>query len=71
MWHISALRELRNSQGFTGANAWRTQLELKWHSYDTVGRVVDGVVFSLTQLDSVELVVSSLTDLYTSESGVN
>ena len=33
--------------------------------------VVGGVVFSLTQLDSVELVVSSLTDWYTSESGVN
>ena len=27
-----------------------------------VGEVVGGVVFSLTQLDSVELVVSSLTD---------
>ena len=36
-----------------------------------VGEVVGGVVFRLTQLDSVELVVSSLTDLYTSESGVN
>ena len=36
-----------------------------------VGEVVGGVVFSLTQLDSVELVVSSLTDWYTSESGVN
>ena len=47
---------------FTGANAWRTQLELKWKSYDTVGRSSYGVVFSLTQLDSVELAVSSLTD---------
>ena len=36
-----------------------------------VVEVVGGVVFSLTQLDSVELVVSSLTDWYTSESGVN
>ena len=36
-----------------------------------VGEVVGGVIFSLTQLDSVELVVSSLTDWYTSESGVN
>ena len=27
-----------------------------------VGEVVGGVVFSLTQLDTVELVVSSLTD---------
>ena len=36
-----------------------------------VVEVVGGVVFSLTQLDIVELVVSSLTDLYTSESGVN
>ena len=61
MWNISGLRELRNSQGFTGANAWRTQLELKWQIYDTVGSSY-GVVFSLTQLDSVELVVSSLTD---------
>ena len=43
-------------------HAWRTQLELKWHNYDRVGRVVHGVVFSLTQLDSVELVVSSLTE---------
>ena len=32
---------------------------------------VDGVVFSLTELNIVELVVSSLTDQYTSESGVN
>ena len=62
MWHISGLMELRNSQGFTGANAWRTQLELKWHSYDTVGSSSYGVVFTLTQLDSVELVVSSLTE---------
>ena len=30
--------------------------------FDGVGEVVGGVVFSLTQLDSVELVVSSLTD---------
>ena len=43
-------------------HAWRTQLELKWKSYDRVGRVVLGVVFGLTQLDSVELVVSSLTE---------
>ena len=62
MWHISVLRELRNSQGFTGANAWRTQLELKWQSYDTVGRSIYGVAFILTQLDSFDLVVSSLTD---------
>ena len=33
--------------------------------------VVDGVVFSLTNLNIVELVVSSLIDGYTSESGVN
>ena len=41
---------------------------------DTVGRSSCGVVFSLTQLmelNSVELVVSSLTEWYTSESGVN
>ena len=62
MCHISGLRELHNSQGFTGANAWRTQLELKWQSYDIVGRSSYGVIFSLTQLDSVELVVSSLTE---------
>ena len=36
-----------------------------------VGEVVGGIVFSLTQLDSVELVVYSLTDWYTSENGVN
>ena len=36
-----------------------------------VVEVVGGFVFSLTQLDSVELVVSSLTNRYTSESGVN
>ena len=45
-------------------HAWRTQLELNWQSYDRVGRVFHGVVFSLTQLselNSVELVVSSLT----------
>ena len=36
-----------------------------------VMEVVGGVVFSLTQLDTVELVVSSLNNWYTSESGVN
>ena len=36
----------------------RNQVE----SYDIVGRSSYGVVFSLTQLDSVELVVSSITD---------
>ena len=36
-----------------------------------VVEVVGGAVFSLTKLDTVELVVSSLTDWYTSESGVN
>ena len=52
-------------------HAWRTQLELKWQSYDRVGRVVMELLFSLTQLselNSVELVVSSLTERYTSES---
>ena len=43
-------------------HAWRTQFELKWQSYDRVGRVVHGVVFCLTQLDLVELGVSSLTE---------
>ena len=56
------MRELQNSQGFTGANSWRTQLELKWQSYDTIGGSSYGVVFSLTQLESVEVVVSSLTE---------
>ena len=42
-------------------HAWRTSLELKWKSYDRVGRVVHGVVLSLTQLNSVDLVASSLT----------
>ena len=36
----------------------KTQVE----EFGEVGEVVGGVVFSLTQLDSVELVVSSLTD---------
>ena len=62
MWHISGLRELRNSQGFTGANAWRTSVRTHVTEFGGVGEVVGGVVFSLTQLDSVELVVSSLTD---------
>ena len=46
-------------------HAWRNQLELKWKSYDRVGRVVHGVVIQLTQLlelISIELVVSSLTE---------
>ena len=43
-------------------HAWRTQLEPKWQSYERVGKVVHGVVLSLTQLDLVELVVSSLTE---------
>ena len=60
MWQTSGLRELCNYQGFTGVHAWRSQLELKWQSYDIAGRVFYGVVFSLTQLDSVELVVSNL-----------
>ena len=30
--------------GLLGAHAWRTQLELKWQSYDRVGRVVMLVV---------------------------
>ena len=46
----------------------KTQVGELWHSWK---EVVHGVVFSLTQLDSVELVVSSLTEWYTSESGVN
>ena len=47
--------------GFTGVHAWRTQVRTEVASYDRVGEVVHGVVFSLTQLNSVELVVSSLT----------
>ena len=43
-------------------HAWRNLLELKWKSYDRVGRVVHGVVFNLNQLDSFDLVVSSLTE---------
>ena len=62
MWHIIGLRELHNSQGFTRAHEWMTQLEHKWKSYDRYGRVVHGVVFILTQLDSVELVVSNITE---------
>ena len=42
-----------------------------WQSLVELVEVVDGVVFSLTLLDTVDLVVSSLTDWYTSESGVN
>ena len=48
--------------GFTGGSCMEDSVELKWQSYDKVGRVVHGVVFSLTQLDSVKLVVSSLTE---------
>ena len=44
----------------------RTQVVELWHSWKSS----NGVVFSLTQLDSVELVVSSLTDWYTSDSGL-
>ena len=62
MWHISGLRELRNSQGFTRANAWRNLVRTHVIKFGGVIEVVGGVVFSLTQLDSVELVVSSLTD---------
>ena len=62
MRHISGLRELRNSQGKLVVHAWRTQVELKWKIYDRVGRVVHGVIFSLNQLDSVELVVSILIE---------
>ena len=36
--------------------------KLKWQSYDGVGEVVHGAIFSLTPLNSVELVVSSLTE---------
>ena len=57
--------------GFIGGSCLRTELELKWQSYDRVVRVFHEVVFSLTQLDSVELFVSNLTEWYTSESGVN
>ena len=70
MWHNSWQNELRYSWGFTGANAWGLRLELVW-KFGGVIEVVGGVVFSLTQLDSVELVVSSLTNWYTSESSVN
>ena len=44
----------------------RTQVVELWHGWSSYG-----AVFSLTQLDSVELVVSSLTEWYTSESGVS
>ena len=37
--------------GFIGGSCMRTQLELKWESYDRVGRVVTGVV---VQFDSVK-----------------
>ena len=46
-------------------HAWRTQSELKLQSYDRLGIVVHGVVI---QFNSVGLVVSSLTERYTSES---
>ena len=46
----------------TGANAWRTSVRTHVTEFGGVGEVVGGFVFSLTQLDSVELVVSSLTD---------
>ena len=37
--------------GFIGGSCMRTQLELKWQSYDRVGRAVYGVVI---QFDSVK-----------------
>ena len=40
----------------------RTSIRTHVTEFGGVIEVVDGVVFSLTQLDSVELVVFSLTD---------
>ena len=40
----------------------RTSVRTHVTDFGAVIEVVGGVVFSLTQLDSVELVVSSLTD---------
>ena len=37
------------------AHAWRTQLELKWQSYDRVGRVVTGVVIQFNSVNGVKL----------------
>ena len=41
--------------------AWRNLVRTQVAEFGEVGEVVGGVVFSLTKLDSVELVVSSLT----------
>ena len=41
--------------GFMVAHAWRTQLELKWQSYDRVGRVVYGVVIQFNSVNGVKL----------------
>ena len=49
-------------KGLLGAIAWRTSVRTHVTEFGGVGEVVGGVVLSLTQLDLVELVVSSLTD---------
>ena len=41
--------------GWLVTQAWRTQLELKWQSYDRVGRVVHGVVTQFKSVIGVKL----------------
>ena len=41
--------------GWLVTHAWRTQLELKWQSYDRVGRVVTGVVIQFNSVNGVKL----------------
>ena len=45
-----------------GLVAWRTSVRTHVTEFGGVIEVVDGVVFSLTELNIVELVVSSITD---------
>ena len=56
------MNELMQFLGFIDVHAWRTQVRTQVWSYDGVGEVFHGVVFSLTQLKSIEQVVSSLTE---------
>ena len=71
MWHMQLTEGITLFLGFSWAIAWLTSVRTEVIEFGGVDWGVNGVVFSLTQLNIVELVVSSLTDWYTSESGVN
>ena len=57
--------------GFKWSYCMETSVRTQVTEFGGVDWGVNGVVFSLTQLNIVELVLSSLTDWYTSVSGVN